>query len=219
MMYKMEYYSAAKTAWKFAKACGVFGSGAAASAVFPDESASIEQWATFLALCLPPLITAARNFWKHRDKIGGKVSYALPFLLLVSLAGCGTLPGGALAGKTHYNVEFSDTTAEQDTRYRMNIKAPAGVDLASVTGMTYDWNPDGSGKISVSQDQATDTRAQADALVQSTAASMSAMAETMKIIAPLAQSAVSEIMKFIAPSGQVRALEKLPPLTLRGATP
>lgn len=221
MMYRIEYYSIAKTAWKFAKACGVFGSGAAASAMFPDESASIEQWAAFLALCLPPLITAVRNFWKHKDKIGGKVSYVLPFLLALPLTGCGTLPGGALAGKTSYQVEFSDTTADQDTQYRMNIKAPAGVDLASVTGMTYDWKPDGSGSIAVSQDQTTDTTAQSQALVQSTATSMAAMAELLKMLTPVLSQAVNAKVEQgrIEAGLAAEALEKLPPLTLRGATP
>lgn len=78
----------------------------------------------------------------------------------LALSGCATtLP--AVGGKTHYNVEFSDVTAEQATNYKMNIRAPAGVELASMTGMQYNWKPDGSGEISVSQDQTSDSTAQA----------------------------------------------------------
>ena len=146
--------------------------------------------------------------------------HATLILAALVLTGCGTLPGGALNGKTSYNVEFSDTTAEQDTRYKMNIKAPAGVDLASVTGMTYDWK-DGEGRIAVSQDQTIDTTAQSDALVQSTAASMAAMAEVLRIIAPLAQSAVDAKVREgeIKAGVAAQALDKLPGLRLRGAEP
>lgn len=145
----------------------------------------------------------------------------LSMLTVLCLTGCGTLPGGALAGKTSYQVEFSDTTADQDTQYRMSIKAPAGVDIASVTGMTYDWNPDGSGKIAVSQDQATDTTAQADALVQSTAASMAAMADILRMLTPVLSQAVDAKVEQgrIEAGLAAGALEKLPDLRLRGATP
>jgi len=69
-------------------------------------------------------------------------------------------------GKTHYNVEFTDTTEDQDTVYKMNIKAPAGVDISSVAGMTYDWRPDGSGNIAVSNDSTINTEVQAATLLE-----------------------------------------------------
>ena len=85
-------------------------------------------------------------------------------ILCLLLSGCVTaLP--SVAGKTIYNVKFSDVTADQNTNYEMHIKAPAGVDLASVTGMTYDWQPDGSGAINVSQKGNVNTETQA-ALIQ-----------------------------------------------------
>lgn len=153
------------------------------------------------------------------------VNHYLIVAAALGLAGCGTLPGGALAGKTSYDVQFSDTTADQDTQYRMKIKAPAGADLASITGMVYDWNPDGTGHIAVSQDQTTDTTAQADALVQSTAQSMAAMSSIMDkfmdIIGPLMTTyADAEVRKGEIKAGvATSALEKLPDLRLRGAVP
>lgn len=85
--------------------------------------------------------------------------------LCLALSGCAaTLP--ALGGRTHYNVEFSDVTAEQNTSYKMNIKAPAGVDIASVAGMNYQWSPDGTGQIAVSNNNAVNTQSQADAIVE-----------------------------------------------------
>lgn len=87
-----------------------------------------------------------------------------------------------MAGKTHYNVEFTDTTLDQNTQYKMNIKAPAGVDLASVTGMTYDWQPDGSGNISVSNDSTVNTQAQAEALVKINEQQTMILGETVKAL-------------------------------------
>lgn len=82
------------------------------------------------------------------------------FCLVLLLSGCATgMP--SVWGKTVYNVEFADVTSDQNTQYKMNIKAPAGVDLASVTGMSYDWQPDGSGKINVSQKGNVNTESQA----------------------------------------------------------
>lgn len=106
----------------------------------------------------------------------------------LAFAGCATtLP--AVAGKTHYNVEFSDTTAEQATVYKMDIKAPAGVDLATVTGMTYDWNPDGSGAISVSQQGNVDTKTQAAMITevsrQQVEAFKAGLDSALNVLAPL----------------------------------
>ena len=86
-------------------------------------------------------------------------------ILALLLTGCNTmLP--SVGGKTTYNVKFSDVTADQNTNYEMHIKAPAGVDLASVTGMTYDWKPDGSGAINVSQKGNVETQGQAELIGQ-----------------------------------------------------
>lgn len=109
-------------------------------------------------------------------------------IALVLLTGCATtLP--AVAGKTHYNVEFSDTTAEQATVYKMDIKAPAGVDLATVTGMTYDWKPDGSGAISVSQQGNVDTTTQAVMIAevsrQQVEAFRAGLDSALNVLAPL----------------------------------
>lgn len=144
---------------------------------------------------------------------------------LLTLTGCGTLPGGALNGKTSYDVQFSDTTADQDTQYRMKIKAPAGADLASITGMVYDWNPDGTGHIAVSQDQTTDTTAQAATLAEINAQSTAAMAESVRQLLEMIGPLMTTIADGKVREGEIRAgvasqaLEKLPDLRLRGATP
>jgi len=110
-----------------------------------------------------------------------KSAYAILALLL---AGCqGMTP--ALAGKTNYDVEFTDTTADQNTTYRMQIKAPAGVDLASVTGMSYDWQPDGSGGIRVSSDAGIDTTQQAAAAVEVGRQQIEAINLVLNALAPV----------------------------------
>lgn len=105
-------------------------------------------------------------------------------ILALFLAGCqGMTP--ALAGKTHYNVEFQDTTTDQNTVYKMEIKAPAGVDLASVTGMSYDWQPDGSGGIRVSSDAGVDTTQQAAAAVEVGRQQIEAINLVLNALAPV----------------------------------
>jgi PBP1b-binding outer membrane lipoprotein LpoB len=110
-----------------------------------------------------------------------KSAYAILALLL---AGCqGMTP--ALAGKTNYSVEFQDTTADQNTTYRMQIKAPAGVDLASVAAMSYDWQPDGSGGIRVSSDAGIDTTQQAAAAVEVGRQQIEAINLVLNALAPV----------------------------------
>ena len=138
-------------------------------------------------------ISGAAEWWRNRSKHSAIRIWKPGGCILVLLAlgvgasGCATW-APAVSGKTHYDVEFSDVTADQATNYRMAIKAPAGADLASLTGMTYDWNPDGSGGIAVSQDQTTDTRGQATLIADVNAQSMAAVA-----------SSLSKIMDVIAP--------------------
>jgi len=88
----------------------------------------------------------------------------------------------SVMGKTQYNVEFSDVTEDQNTQYKMNIKAPAGVDLASVTGMTYNWQPDGSGNISVSNDNVINTETQAVMLTEINAQQTQALLQSMQMM-------------------------------------
>lgn len=99
-------------------------------------------------------------------KINRVLSWAFVALFVLGifgsifLQGCATsLP--AVGGKTKYNVEFSDVTADQATNYRMDIRAPAGVELEGLTGMNYDWRPDGSGSIGVSAQSSVDSSTQA----------------------------------------------------------
>ena len=104
--------------------------------------------------------------------------------LTALLSGCvGMTP--ALAGKTNYAVEFSDVTADQSTTYKMDIKAPAGVDLATVTGMSYDWQPDGSGAINVSQQGNVDTTSQAAMITEVGKQQLEAINMILNALAPV----------------------------------
>lgn len=109
----------------------------------------------------------------------------MKYLILgLFLSGCATmLP--AVAGKTVYNVKFSDVTTDQNTNYEMHIKAPAGVDLASVTGMTYDWKPDGSGAINVSQKGNVNTETQAALVQQVSQQQVESLTVFLNALAPL----------------------------------
>ena len=103
-------------------------------------------------------------------------------ICLFCLAGCATFP--AVSGKTKYSVEFQDNTAEQNTLYKMDIKAPAGVELDSITGMTYDWLPDGSGAINVSQSGTVDSTAQAELIKEVSKQQVEAMNMMLNSLAP-----------------------------------
>ena len=105
-------------------------------------------------------------------------------VICLTLSGCATtLP--AVGGKTQYNVEFSDVTADQNTSYKMDIKAPAGVELASITGMSYDWQPDGSGAINVSQEGTVDSTKQAELIQEVSRQQIEALNVMLNALAPL----------------------------------
>jgi uncharacterized protein YceK len=149
----------------------------------------------FLATTLGPWLARMIAFWRNPEKrsVSSGGSGTVPGIALflcatLALSGCATtLP--AVGGKTHYNVEFSDVTADQATNYKMDIKAPAGVELATVTGMTYNWTPDGSGNISVSERGNVDTSGQAALIAEVSRQQMEAfkagMDATLKALAPL----------------------------------
>ncbi len=133
---------------------------------------TVEQDALIVGLVgtfLVPIVSRWIAFYRDPSKMNQSLKvrkyHLLPFIVssgiaAASLSGCATmLP--AVGGKTVYDVDFTDTTADQNTTYSMHVKAPAGVDLATVTGMTYDWRPDGSGAIAVSQQGNVDTTTQA----------------------------------------------------------
>ena len=63
----MTGYSFAKTLWKVVKAAAILGSGAVASATFPDPNADATQWALFLTSLMPPVIEGIRNYQKNKD--------------------------------------------------------------------------------------------------------------------------------------------------------
>ena len=145
----------------------LFAAGVATVEIPEDSDAFDKAMPALLIAVIGAAWRAYNNMSKNRDKVGnplGGPTWPSGYLFLIcaalALSGCATtLP--AVGGKTHYDVEFSDVTAEQNTGYKMSIKAPAGVELASITGMTYDWQPDGSGAINVSQSGNVDSTAQA----------------------------------------------------------
>lgn len=108
--------------------------------------------------------------------------------LCLALTGCAGLTP-AFGGKTNYNVEFTDTLEGQSTTYKMAISAPAGTELDSITGMTYNWNPDQSGAISVSNNGTLNTQGQAALQAQYTTqqfeAFTNAFTQALSTIAPL----------------------------------
>lgn len=125
----------------------------------------------FVASTVGPWVSRQIAFLRNKEKRPEKQlnepihwCILLAFALLPLQACATTLP--AVGGKTAYNVEFSDITAEQATTYRMNIRAPAGVDIAGLTGMSYDWAGDGSGRIAVNSEQAVDSTAQATLIAE-----------------------------------------------------
>lgn len=65
--YQPKVYKAGKTLWKFIKATGILGAGAALPATFPDPGDGAAQWAIFVANLAPPVIVAIANFAKHKD--------------------------------------------------------------------------------------------------------------------------------------------------------
>ena len=120
-------------------------------------------------------------------------------LIALGLSGCvGMAP--SVMGKTNYSVEFSDVTADQATNYRMHVKAPAGVDLATVTGMTYDWDADG-GAISVSQQGAVNTEAQAQAIAELSRQQLEAFQAGLNALAPF----LSQYLDARVREGEIKA--------------
>ena len=147
-----------------------------------------------LTTVLIPAISRTIAFWRDPSKARQSLSVPsrfrmLPFMLApalaaVTLSGCvGMTP--AFGGKTNYNVEFSDVTADQSTTYKMGVKAPAGVDLATVTGMSYDWRPDGSGAINVSQQGNVDTTSQAAMITEVGKQQLDAINMVLNALAPV----------------------------------
>lgn len=135
-----------------------------------DLPTTIDEWKArggqMLFILLLAVGRALQNAWKNRDMKGSpfyNITRAwMLFLLIPALTMQGCLTAApALAGKTHYDMEFIDKTAEQDTQFRVNIAAPAGVEVANLASMNYRWNPDGSGAIAVAGDTTADTTVQA----------------------------------------------------------
>lgn len=94
--------------------------------------------------------------------------------VLALCAGCAPLTP-ALAGKTTYSQTFEDSEAGtvvdgvavpgQSTKYTLNIKAPAGVKLDDITGMTYTWDPE-KGQITINKSGTTDSTAQLQGIIE-----------------------------------------------------
>ena len=138
-------YRAGLTAWKVLKSLGVFGTGAAAGAVFPGPDAGFEEWATFLCLCLPPVLTGIRNFIKHHPIGKMKPSDVMDAIyrlgsciVLVSVlgflsSGCTTL------GQSSVTTKFEETVAPDGTATTLFEAKSRGEVDASLHKMDYRW--------------------------------------------------------------------------------
>lgn len=150
----------------------------------------------FAATIVQPLVSrwlafrrAPQKPYRKKAKPAAPIVWLWLLLPALVLQGCvGMTP--ALAGKTRYSVTFSDTTAEQATNYQMDIRAPAGVDVAGLTGMSYDWQPDGSGRIAVNSEQAADTRTQAATLAEVNAQHAAMLQTLINALAPVVGQAL-----------------------------
>lgn len=133
------------------------------------------------------------NMWKTREVPGNPFyNIATPWMvalvLIPTMTGCVSMTP-ALAGKTHYQMDFVDTVqapegeAGQNTEFHVKVSAPAGVDVTNLASMNYDWKGDGSGKIAVAGDTKADTTAQAAALVEVNAAQAQAFTGLIQALA------------------------------------
>ena len=158
------------------------------------------------------------DVWKQRDMPGnpfydapGPPYVGLTVLLVAAstLAGCLTTPPG-LGGKTKYSMDFVDTVSEikdetgtvvapgQDTTFRVNIAAPAGVDVKDLASMRYRVNPDtGEVDIAVASDTVADTTAQATAIAQTHQMSL----DTVTALTPVIANVVAQALVPIPTGG------------------
>lgn len=104
---------------------------------------------------------------------------------LALCTGCGTL-NPATFGKTYYKQSFEDgdVTTGQTTKYNIEIKAPAGVKLDDLTGMTYKWDPE-KGEITVNKSGTTDTTGQVEIIKVVTEAITTSTNNALSLAAPL----------------------------------
>lgn len=160
-----------------------------------DLPTTIEEWKSRAPVIGLILLSAAgralKNAYKNSDLKGSPFYNIMRTWMLFILIPALTLPGcvgftPALAGKTRYDMEFIDKTAEQDTQFRVNIAAPAGVEVANLASMNYKWQPDGGGAIAVAGDTTADTTAQAQTLEKVGAQQVQALVSLLAILPTLA---------------------------------
>ncbi|MFA6240149.1 MAG: hypothetical protein WC655_04425 [Candidatus Hydrogenedentales bacterium] len=106
----------------------------------------------------------------------------------------------AIAGKTVYQQSFEDLGESeisesgqiipgQVTRYSLDIKAPAGVKLDDITGMTYAWDSF-NGQIAINKSAQLDSSAQAQAMLQLNQ-------QQMEVISSLSEALISAAAPLI----------------------
>jgi hypothetical protein len=184
-----------------ASGLGVAGTTAATLALIRQLWPTVLPWSiegdaaivAFASTVLQPLASRWLAFFRNaskryrkRAKAAKPIWWLFPFALVpvLALQGCvGMTP--ALAGKTKYSVTFSDATAEQTTNYQMQIRAPAGVDLAGLTGMSYDWDAAGAGRIAVNSEQTVNTETQAATLAEVNAQQAQMLQTLVNALAPV----------------------------------
>lgn len=123
--------------------------------------------ASFVTAILSRLVA----FWRDPSKakrsapIQKGFGPVIVFCLALSLGASGCVGlSPSVMGKTKAKVDFK--TTGDDIEYSSSLVAPAGVDAAELAAMSAGVDPDGSWKISVSQDSTADTTAQAAMLTE-----------------------------------------------------
>lgn len=116
-----------------------------------------------------------------------------------AISGCATqMP--SLAGKTSYEQHFENqaegTVTDgvlapgERTTYTLNIKAPAGVKLDDITGMSYNWDANANtGGISINKTGQTDTIQQGAVIAQTSARQMDSLDHAVDTLGGIAQLA------------------------------
>ena len=162
---------------------GVFGAGASGTAgvliLWAYNGFATNDWTVTpeasiaIAAAAAAVWAVAKNWFKNyvvpkmdRIKFMKMLAIGGACGLMIGAQGCATMVP-AVGGKTEIETTFSDVVGPdgvQNTQYNQKLKAPAGVEAKDLASMTYDWNPDQSGSISVSSDRSADTMGQAELL-------------------------------------------------------
>ena len=180
MPVKNENYRIALTLWKAFWTFVQTAIGVGAGVVAIDMPGTWEEMKVKWPVLIVPLVLAIwRAFenarkqlgWFDWPNLGANAAKVLLICALLATPACvSTTP--AFGGKTKVDIEFIDDITEsvdeatgvgigQITTFAINVRAPAGVNIADIVNMHYDWEPE-KGSIGVSKEGTLDTTAQAE---------------------------------------------------------